>query len=94
MPTSISNAASKSPPFPSRRSAVVARNMVAASQTLAVKAGLRMFYMGGDAVDVDLATAITLTPFEPKRCLRLMMLDRVCLTALPQNSQKSFFEEK
>ena len=78
-------------PYPSRRSAVVARNMVAASQPLAVKVGLKMFYMGGDAVGVDLATAITLTPIEPKKCLRLMILDRVCLTAPPQNSYKSMF---
>ena len=91
MPTSISKAALKSAPCPSRRSAVVARNMVAASQPLAVKAGLKMFYMDGDAVDVDLATAITLTPIETKGCLRLMMLDRVCLTAPPQSSHKFLF---
>ena len=54
--------------YPSRRSAVVARNMVATSQPLAVQAGLKMFHMGGNAVDAALATAITLTLVEPTGC--------------------------
>ena len=54
--------------YPSRRSAVIARNMVATSQPLAVQAGLKMFHMGGNAVDAALATAITLTLVEPTGC--------------------------
>ena len=54
--------------YPSRRSAVVARNMVASSQPLAVQAGLKMYHKGGNAVDAALATAITLTLVEPTGC--------------------------
>ncbi len=38
--------------YPSRRSPVVARNMVAASQPLAVQAGLKMFHKGGQAYEI------------------------------------------
>ncbi|MXZ80559.1 MAG: gamma-glutamyltransferase family protein [Gammaproteobacteria bacterium] len=41
------------------------RNMVAASQPLAVQAGVRALQSGGNAVDAALATAITLTVVEP-----------------------------
>ena len=76
--------------YPSRRSAILARNMVAASQPLVVRAGLKMCYMGANAVDAALATAITLTLIEPKGCgSGLMMLYRVCLTAPPQTPHKS-----
>ena len=54
--------------YPSRRSAVVARNMVDTSQPLAVQAGLKMFHMGGNEVDAAMATAITLTLVEPTGC--------------------------
>ena len=51
--------------YPSRRSPVVARNMVSTSQPLAAQAGLSMLSRGGNAADAALATAITLTLVEP-----------------------------
>ncbi|MDJ0823311.1 MAG: gamma-glutamyltransferase family protein [Paracoccaceae bacterium] len=51
--------------YPSRRSSVVAANMVSTSQPLAAQAGLSMLARGGNAVDAAIATAITLTLVEP-----------------------------
>ena len=52
-------------PYPMSRRPVLARNMVATSQSLAAQAGVRMLLAGGNAVDAALATAITLTIVEP-----------------------------
>jgi gamma-glutamyltranspeptidase/glutathione hydrolase len=52
-------------PYNSRRSPVCANNIVAASQPLAVQAGIDAMRRGGNAVDAALATAITLTVVEP-----------------------------
>lgn len=55
-------------PYPSTRTPLFARNVVATSHPLAAQAGLRMMLKGGNAVDAALAAAATLTLVEPVSC--------------------------
>jgi gamma-glutamyltranspeptidase/glutathione hydrolase len=52
-------------PYPTVRTPVFARNVVATSQPLAAQAGLRMLAAGGTAIDAVVAAASTITLTEP-----------------------------
>jgi gamma-glutamyltranspeptidase / glutathione hydrolase len=59
------NNLTNNPYFGTRRVIMGSRAAVATSQPLAVAAGMEMFYLGGNAVDAAIATAIALTVVEP-----------------------------
>ena len=52
-------------PYPTVRTPVFARNLVATSQPLAAQAGLRMLQAGGNAADAAVAAAAVITMTEP-----------------------------
>ena len=52
-------------PYPTIRTPVFARNIVATSQPLAAQAGLRILQNGGNAVDAAIAAAAVITMTEP-----------------------------
>ncbi len=52
-------------PYPTTRTPVFARNVVATSQPLAAQAGLRIMQAGGNAVDAAIAAAAVITMTEP-----------------------------
>ena len=51
--------------YRSRRSAILAENVVSTSQPLATQAGITMLLEGGNAIDAALGAAIALTILEP-----------------------------
>lgn len=65
MPQNYNYSTAYESPYRTGSKPVLARNMVATSQPLAVQAGLRMLADGGNAMDAALAAAITLTVVEP-----------------------------
>jgi gamma-glutamyltranspeptidase/glutathione hydrolase len=64
-------------PYPSTRSPVFARNVVATSHPLAAQAGLRILAQGGNAVDAAIATAAAMTLVEP--CSNGLGSDAFCI---------------
>jgi gamma-glutamyltranspeptidase/glutathione hydrolase len=63
--------------YPSVRSPVFARNIVATSHPLAAQAGLRILAIGGNSVDAAIATAACMTLLEP--CSNGLGSDAFCI---------------
>jgi gamma-glutamyltranspeptidase/glutathione hydrolase len=63
--------------YPSTRSPIFARNIVATSHPLAAQAGLRMLAAGGNAVDAAIATAACMPIVEP--CSNGLGSDAFCI---------------
>jgi gamma-glutamyltranspeptidase/glutathione hydrolase len=63
--------------YPSQRSPMFGRNVVATSHPLAAQAGLRMLQAGGNAVDAAIATAAAMTIVEP--CSNGLGSDLFCI---------------
>ncbi|MEO3693361.1 gamma-glutamyltransferase family protein [Roseateles paludis] len=63
--------------YPSQRSPLFARNVVATSHPLAAQAGLQMLRQGGNAVDAAVATAACMTIVEP--CSNGLGSDAFCI---------------
>jgi gamma-glutamyltranspeptidase/glutathione hydrolase len=72
-------------PYPTIRTPVFARNLVATSQPLAAQAGLRVLQQGGNAVDAAIAAAAVLTITEP--CSNGLGADNFAILWDPQSGQ-------
>jgi len=72
-------------PYPTVRTPIFARNIVATSQPLAAQAGLRVLYEGGNAVDAAIAAAAVLTMTEP--CSNGLGSDNFAIVWDPQSGQ-------
>ena len=72
-------------PYPTVRTPVFARNVVATSQPLAAQAGLRILQNGGNAVDAAIAAAAVITMTEP--CSNGLGADNFAIVWDPESRQ-------